>query len=221
MKSKISLYTIIGILIFILVATICPDCAESGSREELEWQKSKKLAEGMSEEEATEAAKKEIEKEEQEDRDYDDLDEGGEYLNGDEDDEEDYAPDEKKPISDNYAPDGKTPIPDKPVTYSGNALGLSVVLIVNFKTKVVSGSVSMSGDGYVDATITNGTIDAFYINAKFSGIMGTKEYGGIEEEFKGTISGPISNDLSTFDGLIIDDEGGGGEFTATRLELID
>jgi hypothetical protein len=49
MKSKISLYTVIGILIFILVATICPDCAESGSREELEWQKSKKIAEGKSE----------------------------------------------------------------------------------------------------------------------------------------------------------------------------
>ncbi len=78
----------------------------------------------------------------------------------------------------------------------------------------------MSGDDYIDATITDGTIDAFYIKAKFSGIMGMKEYGK-EEEFKGTISGPISNDLSTFDGLILDDEGGGGEFTATRLELIE
>ena len=91
MKSKISLYTIIGILLFILVATICLGCTvESGTYEDLEWEKSEKLAEGMSEEEATEAVKKEIEKEEQEDRDYDDMDEGGEYINGDEDDDEEY-----------------------------------------------------------------------------------------------------------------------------------
>jgi len=62
-KSKKSLYITIGILIFILVATICPDCTdESDTYEELEWQKSKKVTEGMSEEEAYEAAKEVVEK---------------------------------------------------------------------------------------------------------------------------------------------------------------
>ncbi len=208
MKSKISLYTIIGILIFILVATICPDCAESGSREELEWQKSKKIAEGKSEEEATEAAEKIV----REDR------EKSGYV----DDDEDYAPDEKNPIPDNYAPDGKTPIPAKPVTYYGDALGLDVVLIVNFKTTEVSGSVNLSGDDYVDATITDGKIDieTFEITANFSGIMGSKEYSEADS-FNGTIKGIISDDLNTFNGDILDDEGGGGEFTAMRLELIE
>ena len=195
MKSKISLYTIIGILIFILVATICPDCAESGSREELEWQKSKKVAEGMSEEEATEAAKKVVEKE-QADEAYDDT--ASEYLNGEDEDEE-------------------TPIPDEPITYSGDALGLAVILIVNFKTTEVTGSINLSGDDWVDATITDGNIniDTFEINTNFSGIMGSAEYG-VDYPFNGTITGKVSDDLSTFNGVILDDEGDGGKFTINK-----
>ena len=108
-------------------------------------------------------------------------------------------------------------IPDEPITYSGDALGLAVVLVVNFKTTVVTGSINLSGDDYVDATITDGiiNIDTFEITANFSGIMGSAEYG-VDYPFNGTITGIISNDLSTFDGGILDDEGDGGKFTASR-----
>jgi hypothetical protein len=50
--------------------------------------------------------------------------------------------------------------------------------------------------------------------------MGSGEYG-VDYPFNGTITGIISNDLSTFDGGILDDEGGGGKFKASRLELIE
>lgn len=105
-------------------------------------------------------------------------------------------------------------IPDEPITYSGNALGLYVVLIVNFKTAEVTGSISLSGDDYVDATITNGKIkiETFEITANFSGIMGSKKYGA-EYPFDGIIAGKVSEDLSTFIGDIRDDEGDGGKFT--------
>ncbi len=118
MKSKISLYTVIGILIFILVATICPDCADRGSREELEWQKSKKIAKGMSEEEAYEAAKKEIEKEELDAEIFEDS--GDEYLNGDEDDDEDREEQEKiereQAATEAELEEEERFIPDEPIT---------------------------------------------------------------------------------------------------------
>jgi hypothetical protein len=108
-------------------------------------------------------------------------------------------------------------IPDEPITYSGDALGLAVVLVVNFKTTEVTGSIILSGDDYVDATITDGkiNIDTFEITANFSGIMGSAEYGE-DAPFNGTITGIISNDLSTFDGVILDDEGDGGKFTINK-----
>jgi len=108
-------------------------------------------------------------------------------------------------------------IPDEPITYSGDALGLDVVLIVDFKTTTVTGLINLSGDVYVDATITDGEIDidTFEIIANFSGIIGMKEYGE-EEGFFGIITGIISEDYSTFNGVILDDEGWGGKFTASR-----
>ena len=96
-------------------------------------------------------------------------------------------------------------------------MGLAVVLVVNFKTTVVTGSVKLSGDDYVDATIADGNIniDTLEITSNFSGIMGSAEYG-VDYPFNGTITGIISNDLSTFDGVILDDEGDGGKFKAFR-----
>jgi len=106
---------------------------------------------------------------------------------------------------------------DEPITYSGDALGLAVVLVVNFKTEVVTGSINLSGDDYVDATITDGiiNIDTFEITANFSGIMGSAEYSQ-EDTFNGIITGKVSEDLNTFNGDIRDDEGDGGKFTITK-----
>ncbi|MFC2144712.1 hypothetical protein ACFLQQ_00095 [Actinomycetota bacterium] len=178
----------------------------------------------MSEEEATEAAEKIVREDLQELEDYEES--RDEYLNGDEDDE-DWEEQEKERIEkeqvaaeaefeEGFEEEEKL-IPKEPITYSGDALGLAVVLVVNFKTTVVTGSVNLSGDDYIDATITDGiiNIDTFEITSNFSGIMGSAEYG-VEYPFNGTIIGIISNDLSTFDGVILDDEGDGGKFTASR-----
>lgn len=106
-------------------------------------------------------------------------------------------------------------IPDEPITYSGEYDGIAITLIVDFKTTAVSGSISLGGDYYLDAAI-DGTINIkdFIVTTTFSGIMGAKE-AGREESWNGTINGEISDDLSTFNGEIFDDEGG-GEFTASR-----
>lgn len=222
MKSKISLYTVIGILIFILVATICPDCADRGSREELEWQKSKKIADsknvGISEEEAYEAAKKEIEKEELDAEIFEDS--GDEYLNGDDGDDEDREEQEKiereQAATEAEPEEEERLIPDEPITYSGDLWDVGIDLIVDFKTKVVSGSLSQSGDPYVNAKI-DGTIniETFKVTTTFSGVVGAPEYGK-EEPFNGTINGIISDDLSTFNGILLDDEGESGEITLTK-----
>ena len=106
--------------------------------------------------------------------------------------------------------------PDEPITYSGNLWDVGIDLIVDFKTKVVSGSLNQSGDPYVNAEI-DGTIniETFKVTTTFSGVVGAPEYG-MEEPFNGTINGIISDDLSTFNGILLDDEGDGGKFTASR-----
>jgi hypothetical protein len=111
-------------------------------------------------------------------------------------------------------------IPNEPITYSGvltNANGTEVILIVDFKNKKVTGSVSMSGDDYIDAAI-NGKIDidTFEVTSNYSGIWRLKE---TDEEFpfNGTITGKITEDLSTFNGIIHPDYSDVGvEFTATK-----
>ncbi|MFC2145623.1 hypothetical protein ACFLQQ_04755 [Actinomycetota bacterium] len=224
MISKRILYIAIGILIFILVATICPDCASSGSYEELEWQKSKKVAEGMSEEEATKAAKEIVRKDEEEFEEYDDEPYDDGY------DEEEYEEElkelereerEKKEreeaaaeaeLGEGFEEEEKL-IPNDPITYYGDVQGVDVILVINFKTTEVSGSVSLSGDDYIDAAIDGViSIDTFEITSNFSGIMGSKEYG-VSYPFNGTINGNISDDLKIFNGVLLDDEGGGGKFT--------
>jgi len=122
-------------------------------------------------------------------------DSGDEYLNGD--------------------GDGDEYLPDEPITYSGEFEGVGIILIVDFKTTAVSGSVSMGGDLYLDAGIEGIiNIETFEVTATFSGIMGAAG-AGMEEPWNGTINGTISGDLSTYNGNIKDDEGG-GKFTATR-----
>ncbi len=112
-------------------------------------------------------------------------------------------------------------IPNEPITYSGNlynANGTEVILIVNFKTTEVTGPISLdSVDDYIDATI-NGKIDidTFEVTSNYSGIWRLKE---TDEEFpfNGTITGKITKDLSTFNGIIHPDYSDVGvEFTATK-----
>ena len=89
-------------------------------------------------------------------------------------------------------------------------------MIIKFKTAEVSGSVSTQGDYYVDAEIDGKiNIETFNVDATFSGVMGVQS-AGREEAWSGKITGTITDNLDTFNGKIIDNEGTGGEFTATR-----
>ena len=107
-------------------------------------------------------------------------------------------------------------LPDEPITYNGDLEGVAVILIVDFKTTTVSGSLSLSGDDYVEAAINgNIEIESFKIDATFSGIMGSKKYD-MTYPFTGIINGTISEDISIFKGVLLDDEGQGGDFTASK-----
>ena len=109
------------------------------------------------------------------------------------------------------------PLPNEPVTYTGSVEGVTVILIVNFKTTEVTGSLSLSGDDYIDATITDGKINisTFEIATNYSGVAGSEEFG--EFPFNGIITGEITDDLSTFKGKMQPEhEATGTEFTATR-----
>ncbi len=107
-------------------------------------------------------------------------------------------------------------IPNEPITYSGSIDGPTIILIVNFKTTEVTGSISLSGEEYIDATISGKiNIDNFEITSNYSGILGLKETSQ-EYPFNGTITGIITDDLSTFNGEILNDEGKGRKITASR-----
>ena len=108
-------------------------------------------------------------------------------------------------------------ISNEPITYSGSIEGVAVILIVDFKTKEITGSLSLSGDDYVDATINGEITDikTFEIYTNYSGVGGTKGLG--EFPFNGIITGKITDDLSTFNGEVQPDyEDTGTKFTATR-----
>ena len=126
-----------------------------------------------------------------------------------------------KKAEEEAAPEEENLIPNEPITYSGNlynANGTEVILIVNFKTTEVTGPISLdSVDDYIDATI-NGKIDidTFEVTSNYYGIWRLKE---TDEEFpfNGTITGKITEDLSTFNGIIHPDYSDVGvEFTATK-----
>jgi hypothetical protein len=116
--------------------------------------------------------------------------------------------------------------PNKPVTYEGNienGYPITVILIVDFTTANVAGSLSCCGEGlntYVDATITNGKInvDTLEITTNYSGVAGSKAVEGSEGAeipISGTITGIITDDLTTFNGEMKSEEGA-QKFTAAR-----
>ena len=110
--------------------------------------------------------------------------------------------------------------PDEPVNYYGNIEGVVVKLIVNFKNRSVSGSVSQDdGVWYVNAPIVDGVIEninTLSIMTSFKGVIGNRE-AGREEAFSGSIYGNISEDLRIFEGTLLETvEGVSIEFTATR-----
>ena len=120
-------------------------------------------------------------------------------------------------------------LPNEPITYTGSIgkegqVPIAVILIVDFKTKEVTGSLSYGGPGintYVDATITDGKIIdllTLEIATKYSGVAGSKQVegsAGVEYQINGIITGTITYDLGTFNGEMSSEEGA-QKFTATR-----
>ena len=107
-------------------------------------------------------------------------------------------------------------IPNEPITYSGECDGVNIIIVIDFKTTKVSGTVSLGGDYWADAEIVGiVNIENFEVNAAFDGMCGSKESGD-SETFRGSIEGTVTGDLKAFTGNIIDNEGWGGEFTAAK-----
>lgn len=98
-------------------------------------------------------------------------------------------------------------LPNEPVSYQGNVDGVSVTLVIGFKSADVSGTLSLLGDDYAEAEI-GGDIDlvTFKVTAVFSGTVGSKEHG-MSYPWAGTIEGVVSPDLNAFTGLLVDNEG--------------
>jgi len=105
-------------------------------------------------------------------------------------------------------------LPNEPVTYQGDVEGVSVNLEIDFKSADVSGALSLVGDDYANAEIV-GVIDlvTFKVTTVFSGETGSVEHG-MSFPWSGTIDGVVSPDLSSFSGLLVDDEG-----TVQKVEL--
>ncbi len=204
MKKK-KLYLILTILVLVVFFSMALTCWEFFGRERNEFNA------GISSDEAEEAEQAAL------------LEEArvkaAEYEAAKEEEEE--APAEEVVEEAGVAEEERS-FPNEPITYSGNIDMVTVILIVNFKTTEVTGSLSFGGDNintYVDATIMDGkiNIDTFEITTNYSGVTGSKGEGFDPVEFpiNGTITGIITDDLSTFNGEMSSEEGA-QKFTATR-----
>jgi hypothetical protein len=107
--------------------------------------------------------------------------------------------------------------PNEPITYTGDISGVAVNLIVDFKSTNVFGRIQNPSGVYDDFIITEGNIDSdtLEVNAIFWGITEIDSDGN-EIYSEWTLKGRISDDLSMFNGILLDNEGEIGEFTATR-----
>ena len=215
MKKK-KLYLILTIFLLVLFCTMV--LLFIGCKDNLETQMNREMAEQVREQEEAKADEekqlaidKQVRQDEAEQRA---LDEATDQMEREEWEEEEAARETAGAEEENL-------IPNEPITYTGNlynANGTEVILIVNFKTTEVTGPISLdSVDDYIDATI-NGKIDidTFEVTSNYYGIWRLKE---TDEEFpfNGTITGKITEDLSTFNGIIHPDYSDVGvEFTATK-----
>ncbi len=211
MKKK-KLYPILTILVLVIFfATVL---LSMGCKEDPEIKMNREMAEQIREQQeakAEEAEQLAIDKQvRQDEAEQRALDEAIDQM-----EREEWAEEEEEAAKKEAAEEEEKLIPNELITYSANIDGLAVILIVNFETLEVTGSLSFSGEDYIDAPI-NGKIDmnTFKITSNYSGIAGTKVLG--EFPFNGTINGKITEDLSTFNGEILNDEGKGREFTLTK-----
>ncbi|MFC2159594.1 hypothetical protein ACFLQS_02625 [Actinomycetota bacterium] len=107
--------------------------------------------------------------------------------------------------------------PSEPITYTGDISGVAVNLTVDFKSTNVFGRIQNPSGVYDDFIVTEGNIDldTLEVNAIFWGITEIdSDNNEIYSEW--TLKGRVSHDLSIFTGILLDNEGEIGEFTANR-----
>ena len=108
-------------------------------------------------------------------------------------------------------------LPTEKITYTGDMSGVAIILIVNFKTAEVTGSIACPIEGYPDYSINDGKIDldTLEITAKSTWIREIHN-DEVVQTTENTITGTISEDLSTINGEIVNNLDERGVFTATR-----
>ena len=130
---------------------------------------------------------------------------------------EEASPDEESADEARVAEEAEKLIPNEPITYSCSMQGIPIILIVNFKTKEVTGSIEIGA--YPDWIISNGKIDLDTLKITDANVSGIKEIDkkyDKEIPFNGTITGKISEDLRTVSGELTDNDTGESiEFTGS------
>jgi hypothetical protein len=133
--------------------------------------------------------------------------------------EEEQTEDEQPvPAEDLEVTEEETSFPDEPITYTGNISGIPVTLTVDFKTTEITGSMPSIAKGFPDTVVTDGTVylDTLEIYAFFTGVVEMDSDGNVIETAWLTITGKISDDLSTINGELLNEEGDTGEVTLNK-----
>ena len=110
----------------------------------------------------------------------------------------------------------KTQFPEAPVTYTYSIAEFTIWFTIDYQSAIVIGRIEEEGNLWSNAEIS-GTVDleSLFVSTTFEGVMGSAEYQ-IQEPMCGTIEGNVSEDFSTFTGIMTYDDGISGSFTATR-----
>ncbi|MBE0685150.1 MAG: hypothetical protein IH585_04040 [Anaerolineaceae bacterium] len=107
-------------------------------------------------------------------------------------------------------------LPNEPVEYEGEIEGVGFSMTVDFQAASVKGELSLDGDDYAQAEVEGEIqLESLMVGSVFSGVTGSKEYG-MEFPWSGRITGYFSEDLITFFGTIVDDEGTSIDFVARQ-----
>jgi hypothetical protein len=195
-KRLYILFTVLVLIVFCIISLLSAGCHLIGykstaeeAREELE----RKETEWATAEQAGEEADKQVEI------------------------EEEPAAEEKAEESSEAEEEIKS-FPDKPVTYTGNISGLPVTLIVDFKTKEITGSLDNPAIEFPNFEVIDGTIylDNLEITVNFLGVTEMDSDGNVIQTSWLAINGKMSNDLSTINGKVLTEEGEKGEITLTK-----
>jgi len=107
--------------------------------------------------------------------------------------------------------------PSGTFTYTGDMSGAPIIMIVNFETKEVTGSIACPIEGFPDYSIDDGKIDLDSLGISAKSIWIREMHNDeVVQTVEMTITGAISSDVSKIDGEIVNDLGESGLFTVYR-----